>query len=70
MIILENTINMIKLMKKKILVEGVETAEQVKLLDKLGVDYLQGYFFSKPIPKDDFVALITRQKKVDINNLR
>ena len=70
MIILENTIRMIRQMEKKILVEGVETAEQIKLLEKLGVDYLQGYFFSKPIPKDDFVALISRQKKVDINNLR
>ena len=70
MIILENTIRMIRQMNKKILVEGVETAAQIKLLEKLGVDYLQGYFFSKPIPKDDFVALISRQKKVDLNSLR
>ena len=70
MIILENTIRMIKQMEKKILVEGVETSDQIKLLEKLGVNYLQGFFFSKPIPKNDFDALISRQKKVDINNLR
>lgn len=68
MIILENTIRMIKQMNKKILVEGVETAEQIKLLEKLGVNYLQGYFFSKPIPMEDFLALISRQKKVSLSD--
>ena len=59
---------MIKQMNKKILVEGVETAEQIKLLEKLGVNYLQGYFFSKPIPMEDFLALISRQKKVSLSD--
>ncbi len=58
MIILENTIRMIRQMKKKILVEGVETQAQIDLLDSLGVDYLQGFYFSKPVPKTDFVELI------------
>lgn len=58
MIILENTIRMIRQMKKKILVEGVETQTQIDLLDSLGVDYLQGFYFSKPVPKTDFVELI------------
>nr|MCR5212976.1 EAL domain-containing protein [Eubacterium sp.] len=58
MIILESTVRMIRQMKKKILVEGVETEEQIKLLEDLEVDYLQGFYFSKPIPKDDFVKFI------------
>ncbi len=58
MIILENTIRMIREMGKKILVEGVETSAQIELLKKLGVDYLQGFYFSKPIPKDDFIDFI------------
>lgn len=32
----------------KVLAEGVETIEQVKILRKLGIHYLQGYFFGKP----------------------
>ena len=64
MIILENTIRMIKQMGKKILVEGVETAEHIALLNRLGVDYLQGFFFSKPIPKDEFVKYITDYQKL------
>ena len=58
MIILGNTVRMIRQMNKEILVEGVETAEQIELLEKLKVDYLQGFFFSKPIPEKDFIELI------------
>ena len=59
MIIFEGTVRMIRQMKKKILVEGVETKEQMNLLGRLGVDYLQGFYFSKPIPRSDFVALLS-----------
>ena len=62
MTILENTIRMIQQMKLKIQVEGVETLEQIKLLERLKVDYLQGYYFSKPIPKNDLVKMISIEK--------
>ena len=65
MIILENTIRMIRQMGKKILVEGVETAEQIELLKRLNVDYLQGFYFSKPIPLDDFMILIREASETD-----
>ena len=55
-IILENCVHMIKQMKRKILVEGVETKEHVEKLRTLGVDYLQGYFFSKPITKRELLV--------------
>lgn len=62
MIILESSINMIKMLSRKILVEGVETAAQLEVLKKLGVDYLQGYYFSKPLPKDKFVEHISKNR--------
>ena len=62
MIILENTIRMIQLMRKKILVEGVETSAQLELLKCLNVNYLQGFYFSKPLPKATFVELISTGK--------
>ena len=58
--ILENSARMILQIGKKILVEGVETQEQIELLRPLQVDYLQGYFFSKPLPKQEFIELIQR----------
>ncbi|MFT4788746.1 MAG: EAL domain-containing protein (putative c-di-GMP-specific phosphodiesterase class I), partial [Paraglaciecola sp.] len=30
--------------------EGVETLEQLRLLEKIGCDLVQGYYFSKPLP--------------------
>lgn len=57
-IILGNSVHMIEQMNRQILVEGVETREQVEMLRDLCVDYLQGYYFSKPIPKDEFIEYI------------
>ena len=57
-IILENNIRMIHQMRRQILVEGVETKSQIELLKPLGVNYLQGYYFSKPVPKDKFLEIV------------
>jgi len=62
-IILENNIRMIHQMRRKILVEGVETKSQIDLLKPLGVNYLQGYFFSKPVPKDVFLKIVHGENK-------
>ena len=40
--------------------EGVETEEQVTMLRDVGVDDLQGYYFSKPVPGDQFVAWLAK----------
>lgn len=41
-------------MRLKTVVEGVETAEQVEALKVLGCDYIQGYYFSKPLPVNEY----------------
>lgn len=38
--------------------EGVETDEQYNLLHTMGVDYIQGYYFSKPLAKEDALKLL------------
>ena len=65
MIILENSIRMIKQMNRGILVEGVETEEQIKLLEPMGVNYLQGFFFSRPVPEDKFIEIISKNKPLE-----
>jgi diguanylate cyclase (GGDEF)-like protein/PAS domain S-box-containing protein len=46
----------------KIIAEGIETEEQMKLLKKAGADYGQGYYFSKPIKASDFEELILKNE--------
>ena len=54
----KNIINYIMLIVKhlgvKTVVEGVETKEQVEFVKKLKGDIIQGYYYSKPISKEDF----------------
>ncbi len=59
-IILKHTVEMLKSLKKEIVVEGVETAEMVKILSEIGCDYLQGYYYSKPVPADEYVIFLER----------
>ena len=59
-IILETMINMILRLGKKIVVEGVETKEQFEYLEKLGVTFIQGYYFSKPLPAAEYIEFIEK----------
>ncbi|WP_300455858.1 EAL domain-containing protein [Desulfobacula sp.] len=45
---------------KKIVAEGIETEEQYHLMKDLGCDECQGYYFSRPVPPDEFIKLLTR----------
>jgi len=55
-------INLAEALNMKVLAEGVETKEELECLKSLGCYNYQGYYFSKPIPFDDFVALLTNNK--------
>ena len=57
-IVLASSATMIKRMDMKIVAEGVETAEQVEEMKKMGVDYIQGYFYSRPVPAQAFVEFV------------
>lgn len=59
-LILENTIKLFKEINKKIVVEGVESQEMVQMVDTMGADYIQGYYYSKPVAKDKVVEVVTR----------
>ena len=62
-ILLENTVRMIKQMGRKVLVEGIETEAQLSLLREVGVDYLQGFYFSRPLPKEEFLEILAQEKQ-------
>ena len=58
--ILENVLQMASNLDITVLAEGVETKEQVELLQSIGCDQVQGYYYSKPMPEDDFFELLKK----------
>lgn len=59
--ILQNTVKMIKDLNMEIVVEGIETADMVKKFSELKCDFIQGFYYSKPIPEQDFVKFISEK---------
>jgi EAL domain-containing protein (putative c-di-GMP-specific phosphodiesterase class I) len=59
-LVLETATRMILDMGLKMVSEGVETKEQLEAMKELGVQYIQGYYFSKPLPPDDFVDYVKK----------
>lgn len=57
-IILNHTIRMIQELQLKILIEGVETKEQAEKLIREGCDYIQGYYYSRPLDGAEFLRLL------------
>ena len=50
-------------MNYHIVSEGVETQEEMEQISSWGVDMIQGYYFSKPLPEQEFVAYIENCKQ-------
>lgn len=55
--ILKHTVSMLTELGMETIIEGVETEEQVEVLAELGCDIVQGYFFGKPEPEEQFYEL-------------
>jgi len=60
-LILEQVVSMADKLGLGLLAEGVETKEQVELLRNIGCDQVQGYYYAKPMPAEDFFALLREQ---------
>ena len=56
--IIEAIIVMAKQLHIEVIAEGVETEAQLRILEALGCDIVQGYFFSKPLSKEDVTSAL------------
>ena len=63
--ILESIISMTKSLSTPIIVEGVETPTLVRYLKDMGCKYMQGFHYYRPMPPDEFEALISIPGNVD-----
>lgn len=67
--ILESIIQMGKWLGLRLIAEGVETRKQVENLLSLDCEYVQGYFFYKPMPKNAFLSLLDQSKYIDTRGI-
>ncbi|MGN1108870.1 MAG: EAL domain-containing protein, partial [Oscillospiraceae bacterium] len=64
-VILKHTVEMLQSLNKKIVVEGVETEEMAQLLIDMGCDYLQGYYYQRPVPAEDYLTFLEQNSHTD-----
>ncbi len=63
--IIESIINMTKIIGIPLVVEGVESAKQLEWLVDLGVRYVQGFYFFKPMPIYMFESMLANEENLD-----
>ncbi len=63
--IMNNTVRMMKDINKELVIEGVETKEDFEALRNMGCDFIQGFYFSKPLPAKQFVEFLKEHNKQD-----
>lgn len=62
-LILEQVVSMADKLELGLLAEGVETKDQIDLLQSIGCDQVQGYYYAKPMPEEEFFELLKKQKQ-------
>lgn len=63
--IMDAAMGMIQGMNLKIVSEGIEDEEQFNTMQELGINYIQGYYFSKPLPAEEFVRFIEERNEIN-----
>lgn len=61
--VMDAAMHMIHGMKLEIVSEGIETKDQFETMRSLGISYIQGYYFSKPLPEPEFLHFIQARKE-------
>ena len=64
-LVFESTMRLIKRLGKKIVVEGAEDEDMLRLIRMNGGDYVQGYYYSKPLPREAFVDFLKTAGRSD-----
>ncbi|MGO4742698.1 cyclic di-GMP phosphodiesterase [Serratia quinivorans] len=68
--VLDAVISLAKKLKMQTVAEGVETAEQANFLQEQDVNFMQGYYYSKPLSIDNFVTFCNAHRVMDHQALK
>ena len=58
--------HMIQGLKLDIVSEGIETEEQLSIMKNLGIQYIQGFYFSKPLPEEECLEFLRKRNNLGI----
>lgn len=61
--VLSGMIDILHKMNMNVVAEGIETEEQMHVMQDMGVEFIQGYYYSKPVPEDEFISFLMRNNK-------
>lgn len=61
--VMDAAMQMIRGMGLKIVAEGVETEEQYHKMEEIKINYIQGYYFSKPLPEQEFLKFLSSENR-------
>ncbi|MEA5050005.1 MAG: EAL domain-containing protein [Oscillospiraceae bacterium] len=67
--IMASIVHMAGWLKIPVIMEGVETLEQVNFLKSIGCGYVQGYFYAKPMPVEDYESLVRGVRQSPVRSL-
>lgn len=59
---MEQVVTMADKLGLGLLAEGVETQGQVEVLKNIGCDHVQGYYYARPMPAEDFYQLLLKDR--------
>lgn len=62
--IMDAAMDMIHGMNLNIVSEGVETEDQLRVMEDLNINFIQGFLFSKPLPESEFLAFLREKNRV------
>ena len=63
--LVEVVLDIAKYLKAPVVAEGVETQRQLEMLKRAGCQLIQGFYFSRPLPPEDFKELIIKEKQTE-----
>ncbi len=66
---LKGIVNTVRSRGKQVVVEGISTKQQLSLVETLPVDYLQGFYFAKPMPSGELNQLLNRERSLPMLDL-
>ena len=66
--LVEVVLDIARYLKVPVVAEGVETEAQLKMLKGAGCDLVQGFYFSRPLPPEEFERLIVKEQQIEREN--